>query len=376
MAISDKTQSFEEFPPVSKAEWLAKVEKDLKGKPISDLDFEVGEIKMSPFHHLDDFKKLPKPLPANNGWEIGEDITVTPNLIETNKSLLAALEAGINAPRLVLNQQISAEDLAILLNKVDVEIISTQFYFINKNNTPQHFLSCFKKYVSENNFDLKKVNIGINWAGEDAVEQQEIIHLLGQLKNGNYNVKALPVNGLPYFSENNPAHELAAILKKGENFIKQYSSSEFSPEFINQHLFFSVAIGKNYFLQIAKIRALNLLWANVMQSYQINFGMPTMEAHLAPTSQSEDENTNMIAATTQAMSAIIGGANRLTVLPADAFKGTNSSFSKRIARNVQHLLQGESYFGRVEDPAAGSYYIEKLTQELAEKAWEVFQKSC
>lgn len=376
MAMSDKTQLFEEFPHVSKAEWLAKVEKDLKGKPISDLDFEVGEIKMSPFHHLEDFNKLPNPLPIKNGWEIGEDITVTPDLIERNKILLAALENGINAPRLVFNENISAEDLAILLNKVDLEIISIQFYFINKNAAPPLVLSHFMKYVSENKFDFKKVNIGINWDDKVAVEQQEINLLLGELKKINSNVKALPVNGLPYFSENDPVHELASILLKGEKIIKQYSSSEFSPEFINKHLIFSIAIGKNYFLQIAKMRALFLLWANIMQAYQIKSGMPLMEAHLAPSSQSEEENANMIAATTQAMSAIIGGADRLTVLPADAPNGSCSNFAKRIARNVQHLLQEESYFGRVADPAAGSYYIEELTLELAARAWAVFQKSC
>lgn len=376
MTKTDKTQLFEEFPPVSKAEWLARVEKDLKGKSISELEFEIGEIKLSPFHHLEDFREMPNPLPLGNSWEIGEDILVGVDLRETNKILLAALESGVNAPRLVLNQNISTKDLAVLFENVDLEIISTQFYLTNKNNTPPQILTDFIKYISVNNFQLNKVNAGINWPIEAGYANQEISYLLGQLKNTKNNVKALPVNGLPSFSDNNPVEELASILIKGEKYFQQYSSAEFGPDFINQHLFFSVAIGKNYFLQIAKLRALNLLWANVMQSYQINSGMPMIEAHIAPMSQIEDENTNMIAATTQAMSAIIGGANRLTVLPADAYKNGNSNFTKRIARNIQHLLQGESYFGRVVDPAAGSYYIEKLTQELAERAWHIFQKSC
>jgi methylmalonyl-CoA mutase len=72
------------------------------------------------------------------------------------------------------------------------------------------------------------------------------------------------------------------------------------------------------------------------------------------------------------MSAAIGGAGRITVTPSDAPGKTSSAFSKRIARNVQHLLMMESYIDKVQDPAAGSYYVEQLTEVLAEQAWEIF----
>ena len=89
----------------------------------------------------------------------------------------------------------------------------------------------------------------------------------------------------------------------------------------------------------------------------------------------------MIRSTTQAMAAVIGGADRLVVIPsnmanlsADRQEGEESnSFSHRIARNVQHLLKMESYLDRVIDPAAGSYYVEALTNQIAERAWEIFQ---
>ncbi len=83
----------------------------------------------------------------------------------------------------------------------------------------------------------------------------------------------------------------------------------------------------------------------------------------------------MIRAATQALSAVIGGADRLYVLPSNAALGEESSaFSRRIARNVQHLLQLESHTDKVIDPAAGSYYIEKLTDKLTEQAWAKFQE--
>ena len=81
----------------------------------------------------------------------------------------------------------------------------------------------------------------------------------------------------------------------------------------------------------------------------------------------------MIRTTTQAMAAVIGGVRRLSLLPADAFGGDSTPFTRRMARNVQHLLRMESYLDRVVDPAAGSYYLETLTEQLAERAWRQFQ---
>ena len=85
-------------------------------------------------------------------------------------------------------------------------------------------------------------------------------------------------------------------------------------------------------------------------------------------------HTNKIRATTQAMSAVLGSVDMLTIAPSDALNAESSDFSRRIARNVQHLLQMESYLDKVADPAAGSFYIEKLTNQIAEAVWEKFQE--
>ena len=135
-------------------------------------------------------------------------------------------------------------------------------------------------------------------------------------------------------------------------------------------LMIRVAIGASYFVEIAKLRALSILWANLAKAYGLEQGLPDLEVVLAEASHDKNENTNMIRSTTQAMSAIIGGANRLIVRSAS--KECNT-FTRRIARNVQHLLKMESYLDRVVDPAAGSYYIEALTTQLAQKAWDIFQ---
>jgi len=185
--------------------------------------------------------------------------------------------------------------------------------------------------------------------------------------------KLVTINGgdLPVGAQD-AVSTLATLLKRGDYMIKEFLGKNFSKNDIQNQFQFSLPIGKSYFVEIAKIRALKILWANVLTAHEVeNIVSPTIEVHFSKDELTDDVNTNMIHATTQAMSAVIGGVDRLTVLPADK-KGT--AFTKRIARNVQHLLKMESFMDRVHDPAAGSYYIEKLTEQLAEKAWEIFQK--
>ena len=363
---------FEEFKPVSKSEWLAKIEKDLKGKPLSDVLVDLGEIKMGAFHHLDDREVAPSPLPTGAGWEIGEDIEVADDFEASNGQLLEALANGVTAPRFILNNNISTEDLEILLHGINLEMVSVQFYCTNKSNSPQSLLSHFLQIWGERGLAINQAKAGFDWQGSKEFDTEKIVFLLQELSKSGKGFKALTVNGKDFFSEEKPITELVQFITEGERMINQYSTEKYPPAFIHRHLQFSVSIGKNYFLQIAKLRALRMLWANIMKAYDINDELPPIVAHLSLDSQTEDANTNMISATTQAMSAIVGGVDRLTVLPSDAFGGKTSGFSRRIARNVQHILQMESYFDRVVDPAAGSYFIEKLTIGLAEKAWAAF----
>ena len=120
---------------------------------------------------------------------------------------------------------------------------------------------------------------------------------------------------------------------------------------------------------------MRILWFNVLKAYGLSEPDLFIAAYFAPDTQDENTHTNMVRAATQAMSAIIGGAKELYILPANVGAGENpTAFTRRIARNVQHILRLESYLDKVQDPAAGSFYIEKLTEELAKKAWAIFQQ--
>ncbi len=147
---------------------------------------------------------------------------------------------------------------------------------------------------------------------------------------------------------------------------------------IAPRLKFNFAVGSNYFLEIAKIRAARLLWAQIVHAYGPCCDSKTkMYIHSTTSNWNKtiyDAHVNMLRTTTESMSSIIGGSDSLTVNPFNSVYEQSTDFSERIARNQQLLLKEESYLDKVVDPAAGSYYIENLTSSIAEETWKLFLK--
>ena len=142
---------------------------------------------------------------------------------------------------------------------------------------------------------------------------------------------------------------------------------------INQPIVFEVSVGTNYFFEIAKLRALRLLFNLIAKEYNHN-----LDCHIivSPTKRNKtlyDYNVNMLRTTTECMWAIFGGADAVANLPYDALYHKDNEFGDRIARNQLLILKHESYFDKVNNPADGSYYIENLTNQLAEKALALFK---
>jgi methylmalonyl-CoA mutase len=174
-----------------------------------------------------------------------------------------------------------------------------------------------------------------------------------------------------------PVADIVSLLRRGNLYLEKLSERGVAPARAAAHLQFDLPIGKSYFYEIARMRAFKLLWLHILKAWNAPLALPATAVHFRKEVYADDLYTNMIRATTMAMSAVLGGADRLTVLPYDAGREALAqyppAFGRRIARNVQHLLQLESGLGDMADPAAGSYYIEKLTQQLAAAAWEQFR---
>jgi methylmalonyl-CoA mutase len=142
---------------------------------------------------------------------------------------------------------------------------------------------------------------------------------------------------------------------------------------INQPITVEISVGTNYFFEIAKLRALRILIKTLASAYDHN-----LECHIiaTPTKRNKtvyDYNVNMLRTTTECMSAILGGADGVANLPYDALYHKDNEFGDRIARNQLLVLKHESYFDKVNNPADGAYYIESVTEQLAEKALELFK---
>ena len=125
-------------------------------------------------------------------------------------------------------------------------------------------------------------------------------------------------------------------------------------------------IGVSYFIEIARLRALQILWQNTMTALERNRPDLVIEAHFADRDMSDDQYINMISASTKALSAICGGADRLVIAPSSP---DASDFHRRISRNVHHLLKFETKLDSVMDPVAGSFYIEGMVNQFASEAW-------
>lgn len=363
------------FKGRTKQDWLEKVTKDLKGKGLDSLNWELTpDLVFSPFAHPED---RPSPFPPitnnknTNNWESGVVINGDDEK-NANKVALDLLNAGANALCFKLSKAPSRVDLKILLDKVQLEWISTHFMLEQDSwiNLSTHFYEIIKE--NGQNPD----NVVCSFGREiDSVMETKGISSLKSIINQLPKAQFLSVNSIKHFSnkENIPA-AIAHTVYQGNQYLVAMNEEGFPLKEILPAIQFNISLTDSYLLNIASIRALRILWNQVVSAWAADLsGNVTIAVHLDETTQISDENYNKIKAGAQAMSAVVGNVDRLFIYPSDEFKiQGGTSFSQRIALNIQHLLKLESYMDRVVDPAAGSYYIEEMTDKLAAAAWKIF----
>ncbi|MFE7808590.1 methylmalonyl-CoA mutase family protein [Streptomyces sp. NPDC057430] len=189
-------------------------------------------------------------------------------------------------------------------------------------------------------------------------------------------LRALTVDALPYHEAGgSAAQELGCSLATGVAYLRQLTEAGLSVEQACGQLEFRYAATADQFLTIAKLRAARRLWARVAEV--CGAGSAGAQRQHAVTSSvmmtRRDPWVNMLRTTVATLAAGVGGADAVTVLPFDHALGLPDGFARRIARNTSTILIEESHLSRVIDPAGGSWYVERLTDELAEAGWEFFQ---
>jgi methylmalonyl-CoA mutase len=387
--LKNKDALFSEFNATTKNQWLARIEKDLKGRPISELNWLLTNpskgsdaIIIDSFAHAEDFNgRVPEPIIGGNianTWGIGEHIEVKKSDFKiANKQALSALMGGVNTPHFIFDIYPTPPQLATLLEDIELDYIITYFSEKSKTKNPLVFLRYFRQLALDKGKNPKILRGGIFYDpfADGRHEVKSMSELLLWIKEYLPLFKVITVDGGSFFKgSENVVAELGQTLKAGENYLKRLTNAGIVSPFVAEKMQFQFHIDTYYFIEIAKIRAFKILWGNVLSAYNAPNLCTDIHAIIAPNTQGEDSHTNKIRATTQAMSAVLGGVNSLTIAPSDVKISENDDFNRRIARNVQHLLLMESYFDRVADPAAGSYYIEQLTTQIAEAAWVYFQE--
>jgi methylmalonyl-CoA mutase len=174
----------------------------------------------------------------------------------------------------------------------------------------------------------------------------------------------------------NAVQELAFAVAAGVEYLRALQNRDVPCEVAASRMRFAFAVGGQFFTEVAKFRAFRLVWSRVLKAFALEpaKAWPRVHARTANWDKSAlDPHVNLLRATTEALSAVLGGVDSLSIGTFDEVSGTTSDVSLRIARNLHTLLAEEFRLAAPADPAGGSWYIEKITDELARKAWELFQ---
>lgn len=353
---------FDDFKSVSTKQWKQKIQADLNGADYNEnLIWKSPEgIHVKPFYHRDEFEKGFSPIPGQpSNWNIGQFVFIDDVGI-ANKLAIDALQLGAEA--LFFTAENTFDVDVLFKNILDKNHI---FYFDLK------FLSTeFCKHPAFAKANVFLLNDIINHHTQDGnwhKTLKEDFSELGEIVDRN---KTLSVDATSYQNSGaTSTQQLAYALAHSNEYLNAFGNNPATIE----KVIFKIAVGNNYFFEIAKIRALRLLYASLAKEYGVN-----QDCHIVavPANRNKtiyDYNVNMLRTTTECMSAVLGGADTICNMPYDALYHKSNEFGERISRNQLLILKHESYFDSVTNASDGSYYIESLTTQLAEKALEIFK---
>ena len=361
-----KEQLFSQFQPVSTKHWKQQIQFDLKGADYNGtLVWESPEgIKVKPFYNSDDVQNIDlQQVVIKSGFQILQNIYVH-DVSKSNNRAFDTLNRGAESICFTIpNQQISIDELM-------QNLPTKASYYFKLHFLSTEFNSKLNQLATKNQYHFYILNDPIYQLTSDGnwFENQDKDFEKLNIIVSNSAVSCISVNGTQYQNAGaNVVQQLAYILSHCNEYFNHISK-------LNQNITIEIAVGTNYFFEIAKIRALRMLFNSLAKKFDHN-----LECHIiaTPTKRNKtiyDYNTNLLRTTTECMAAILGGADAISNVAYDNLYHKDNEFGDRIARNQLLILKEESYFDKVSNPADGTYYIESLTNQLAEKALILFKE--
>ncbi len=398
--MANKEKLFTEFQAPTTQEWLDKIEVDLKGADFQKkLVWRTNEgFNVQPFYRREDLAKLKTPdaLPGefpfvrgnkkdSNEWYVRQNIKVD-DPVEANKKALDILNKGIDSIGFRFGgDMVSPSFIETLLKDIRLDIVEVSY-----RTCPRHAVELAEilvKYFEKQGYDKEKIVGGVGFDPIDKMLQKgkDTTPMLAQLPKLVETLKDYPnLRCVMVHSDtlNNAGayivQELGYALAWGNEYLQELVDAGVDVDTAAKSIKFYMGISENYFMEIAKFRAARLLWAQIVKQYEPKCDCACKMIINASTSTYNqtlfDSYVNLLRSQTEAMSAALGGVHSMVVTPFDAPYEKATDFSERIARNQQLLIKEESHFDRIVDPSAGSYYIEHLTDALAQEAWKIFLK--
>lgn len=423
--LTGKINLGKEFTPPTFEEWKSKVEADLKGAPFQKLFTKTYEgIELKPVYTKSDIEnlELSNELPGftnfvrgtkasgylSKSWEIAQEIPYA-DAEELNVALKNDLTRGQTSININLDEatklgqdadyadteNVGQSGLSVsglkslqrLFNGIEIE---KHPIHVDAGFTSVPFLILFNAFLKSKKIDIKniagsihsdpigylaqkgslpvslefaydKMKLAVEWTGKNA-----------------QNIKTIGVSGMPYNNAGATAvQELALVISTAVEYLNQMNEKGLNADDTAESMRFTFGAGPFYFMEIAKFRAARVMWAKVLEQFGVSEEKRKMFIHAKTALYNQtvyDPYVNMLRTTTEAFSAVVGGVDSMHTNPFNESFSLPDSFSRRIARNTQIILNEESNLSKIIDPAGGSYFVEKLTDDLLKEAWKLFKE--
>jgi methylmalonyl-CoA mutase len=405
-------QLLAEFPEHSYEQWHQAAEQLLKGASFEKLlvSKTYEDITIQPLYRSEDIANLEHRthLPGsgshvrgshqggfiNSGWDVSQELKAS-----SPAALNALIHEGLNGGQTELHVVVgcgqpvcchggvainTADDVKTALAGVAVDAVST-YWRCGPSSVPVAALviaAAGQLGVAANKlrggFENDPLGQLVSHGSLRQSLQTRFDHMAALTDYAAHNAPQLhtiAVNGDVYHNAGATAtQELGYVIATLVCYIEEMQARGLAPACVLPHIRISLAVGSDFFMEIAKLRAARWLWSKIAAAYEV--GNAPVHIHACTSKWNKttcDAHTNMLRVTAEAFAAVVGGVDSMHIGPYDEISGKSDEFSRRIARNIHIILREECGLDRVIDPAGGSNYIEWLTDQIAAHSWEIFQ---
>jgi methylmalonyl-CoA mutase len=367
---------FSDFPEISFEQWYKQALKEAGSEDALRSGSYEGIVIEPIYNQVDAILNFPSiNIPA--GWSYIEEVEIWDEKM-ANKTAIEALEGGAEGIYFVSRR--ASIDIEGLLNGIwadncilvigcsvdDFSMVNKLFsYFDTTYNSPEKLVgwlkvidntTCSNKGICTQNViaQLKDINA--------FSEKYENFHLI-EISVDEYKNQGIDI-----------IQELAYTLSKGVEITESLRKAGIPVERMFRTVVFSLTVGMNFFFEISKLRVLRLLWTKIAEAYGVKILPEEIKIHCKTSLWNKsifDKENNIIRNTSEAMAAILGGCNYLSVNN-PFYNTTKEGQNRRISRSISHILKDEAFLSRVADASKGAYYVENLSTEIASKSWDAF----